>query len=113
MGGIFNTYFWADPDRQMIGILMTQVYPSDHLKLREEIKRLAYEAMAPGQAGRAIAGGIRPVRAVRPRRRGPRAGAVRRRQAAGLRHVATGCAARGATSAPTCRTSAASFSETC
>ena len=28
----------------MIGILMTQVYPSDHLKLREEFKRLAYEA---------------------------------------------------------------------
>ncbi len=46
-GGIFNTYFWADPERQMIGILMTQVYPSDHLKLREEFKRLAYGAIAP------------------------------------------------------------------
>ncbi len=46
-GGLFNTYFWADPDRQMIGILMTQLYPADHLKLREEFKRLAYEAIEP------------------------------------------------------------------
>ena len=44
-GGLFHTYFWADPDRQMIGILMTQIYPSDHLRLREEFKRLAYEAL--------------------------------------------------------------------
>ena len=50
-GGIFNTYFWADPERQMIGILMTQIYPSDHLKLPEELKRLAYEAMAGQGAG--------------------------------------------------------------
>jgi CubicO group peptidase (beta-lactamase class C family) len=44
-GGIFNTYFWADPERRVIGILMTQIYPSDHLKLREDFKRLTYEAM--------------------------------------------------------------------
>ncbi len=53
-GGIFNTYFWADPDRQMIGILMTQVYPSDHLKLREETKRLAYEALGVPQTKAAL-----------------------------------------------------------
>lgn len=48
-GGIFNTFFWADPERQMLGILMTQVYPSDHLPLRETFKRLTYEALAePG-----------------------------------------------------------------
>ena len=45
-GGIFNTYFWVDRERHLIGILMTQIYPSDHLKLREEFKRLSYEALA-------------------------------------------------------------------
>ncbi len=50
-GGIFNTYFWADPAQQMIGILMTQIYPADHLKLREDIKRLAYAAMVGQGAG--------------------------------------------------------------
>jgi putative heme-binding domain-containing protein len=49
-GGIFNTYFWADPERRMIGIVMTQIYPSDHLKLREEVKRLAYQALGVSQA---------------------------------------------------------------
>ena len=48
-GGIFNTYFWADPQRQMIGILMTQLYPSDHLKLREEFKRHVYEGLGGGK----------------------------------------------------------------
>ena len=48
-GGIFNTYFWADPERRVIGILMTQIYPSDHLKLREDFKRLTYEALMSRQ----------------------------------------------------------------
>jgi putative heme-binding domain-containing protein len=45
-GGIFDTYFWVDPTREMAGILMTQLYPSDHLRLREEFKRLTYEALS-------------------------------------------------------------------
>ncbi len=44
-GGIYYTYFWVDPQRELIGILMTQIYPSDHLKLHEEFKRLTYEAL--------------------------------------------------------------------
>jgi CubicO group peptidase (beta-lactamase class C family) len=44
-GGFFYTYFWADPRRELIGIMMTQLYPSDHLKLREEFKRLTYAAL--------------------------------------------------------------------
>jgi CubicO group peptidase (beta-lactamase class C family) len=44
-GGIFNTFFWVDPKKELIGIMMTQVYPSNHLKLRDEFKRLAYEAL--------------------------------------------------------------------
>lgn len=44
-GGIFNTYYWVDPQEEMIGILMTQVFPNDHLNIRQEFKRLAYEAL--------------------------------------------------------------------
>jgi CubicO group peptidase (beta-lactamase class C family) len=44
-GGLFYTYFWVDPQNDLIGILMTQVHPSDHLKLREEFKKLTYEAL--------------------------------------------------------------------
>jgi CubicO group peptidase (beta-lactamase class C family) len=45
-GGIFNTAFWVDPERKLIAVLMTQIYPSNHLKLREEFQRLVYEALA-------------------------------------------------------------------
>ena len=45
-GGIFNTYFWADPEKEIVGILLTQLYPYDHLTLREDFKRLTYDALA-------------------------------------------------------------------
>jgi CubicO group peptidase (beta-lactamase class C family) len=44
-GGIYNTYFWVDPHKQLIGILMTQIYPSNHLTLRRDFQKLAYEAL--------------------------------------------------------------------
>ena len=44
-GGVFNTYFWVDPQEELIGVLMTQVYPYNHLDVRSEFKRLAYEAI--------------------------------------------------------------------
>jgi CubicO group peptidase (beta-lactamase class C family) len=44
-GGIFYTYFWVDPRKELIGVMMTQVFPSDHLKLRENFAKLAYEAL--------------------------------------------------------------------
>ena len=44
-GGFFYTYFWVDPKNDLIGILFTQTYPSGDLKLREEFKRLTYEAL--------------------------------------------------------------------
>jgi CubicO group peptidase (beta-lactamase class C family) len=44
-GGIFNTFFWVDPKNDVIGILMTQIYPSTHLKLRDDFLRLTYEAL--------------------------------------------------------------------
>jgi CubicO group peptidase (beta-lactamase class C family) len=45
-GGIFYTVFWVDPKKEAIGLLMTQVYPSNQLHLREDFQRLAYEALA-------------------------------------------------------------------
>lgn len=44
-GGIFNTYYWVDPQEQFVGVLMTQVFPHDHLNTRDEFRRLAYEAI--------------------------------------------------------------------
>lgn len=46
-GGIFYTYFWADPKNELLGVMMTQVYPSGHTKLRDDFKRLVYEALQP------------------------------------------------------------------
>jgi CubicO group peptidase (beta-lactamase class C family) len=45
-GGIFNTYFWADPKKEVVGVLMTQLFPNDHLTIREDFKRLTYEALS-------------------------------------------------------------------
>ncbi len=44
-GGIFNTYYWVDPEEEMVGVLMTQLFPFFHLDIREQFKRLAYEAV--------------------------------------------------------------------
>jgi CubicO group peptidase (beta-lactamase class C family) len=44
-GGIFNTYFWADPKERLIGMMMTQLYPSGHLTLAADFKKLAYAAL--------------------------------------------------------------------
>ncbi len=44
-GGIFNTVFWVDPQQELVGILMTQLYPFDHLSVREDFKRLMYAAI--------------------------------------------------------------------
>jgi CubicO group peptidase (beta-lactamase class C family) len=46
-GGAYYTDFWVDPKHEVIGIMMTQVYPSNHLKLREEFHRLVNEAIQP------------------------------------------------------------------
>jgi CubicO group peptidase (beta-lactamase class C family) len=45
-GGFFNTLFFVDPEKKMVAVLLTQLYPSNHLKLRDEFKRLVYEALA-------------------------------------------------------------------
>jgi putative heme-binding domain-containing protein len=44
-GGIFNTYFWVDPQEQLVGVLMTQVFPNDHLTVRDDFRKLVYAAI--------------------------------------------------------------------
>jgi CubicO group peptidase (beta-lactamase class C family) len=46
-GGIFGTYFFVDPRERLVGVLMMQVHPNDHLTLREDFQRLVYEASKP------------------------------------------------------------------
>jgi CubicO group peptidase (beta-lactamase class C family) len=46
-GGIFHTYFLVDPEKELILIFMTQIYPFDHLTLHADFKRLAYAALQP------------------------------------------------------------------
>lgn len=45
-GGLFNTYYWTDPQKDVIGILMTQIYPYNHLTLRQDFKKKVYEVLS-------------------------------------------------------------------
>jgi CubicO group peptidase (beta-lactamase class C family) len=44
-GGIYHTHFWVDPQRELIGIVLTQIYPSDHLEIAQKFHRLVNEAV--------------------------------------------------------------------
>lgn len=44
-GGFFNTFFWVDPEEELIGILMTQIRPYRHLSLRQQFRALTYQAI--------------------------------------------------------------------
>ena len=44
-GGFFSTYFWADPRDDLVGVLFTQAYPGGDPSLREDFRRLTYEAI--------------------------------------------------------------------
>ena len=44
-GGIFNTYYWVDPQEELIGLVMTQIFPNDHLTIRENFKQQVYQAI--------------------------------------------------------------------
>ncbi|MEX2137950.1 MAG: serine hydrolase domain-containing protein [Pirellulales bacterium] len=46
-GGIYGTYFFSDPKEQLVGVLMMQVHPNDHITLRQDFQRLVYEAIKP------------------------------------------------------------------
>jgi CubicO group peptidase (beta-lactamase class C family) len=44
-GGFYSTSFWVDPEKKLVGVLMTQIFPSDHLTLHQDFKKLAYAAI--------------------------------------------------------------------
>ena len=44
-GGAYGTYFWIDPKEDMIGILMVQIRPYAHLKIRRQFQILANAAI--------------------------------------------------------------------
>jgi CubicO group peptidase (beta-lactamase class C family) len=45
-GGIFNTYFFVDPQKEVVAVLMTQLFPSNHLTIRPDFQNRVYEALA-------------------------------------------------------------------
>jgi len=44
-GGIFQTYFWVDPKKDLIGVLMVQLFAIGDIPLRQEFKKRAYECL--------------------------------------------------------------------
>ncbi len=44
-GGARSTYFWVDRSEELVGLLLTQVSPSDRYPLRAEIRILTYQAL--------------------------------------------------------------------
>jgi CubicO group peptidase (beta-lactamase class C family) len=44
-GGAFCTYFQVDPKEELIGVVMTQVRPYDHINIRQEFMALANQAI--------------------------------------------------------------------
>lgn len=44
-GGAASTYFWIDPQEDLIGVLMTQFYPSNAYRIRNEFHTLVYQAI--------------------------------------------------------------------
>jgi CubicO group peptidase (beta-lactamase class C family) len=44
-GGLFHTYFWVDPKKDLIGILMIQLFNIGDLPLRQEFKKRAYDCL--------------------------------------------------------------------
>lgn len=45
-GGAASTYFWIDPEEDLIAILMTQLYPSSTYPIRPQLQQLVYAAIA-------------------------------------------------------------------
>ncbi|MFZ3033961.1 MAG: serine hydrolase domain-containing protein, partial [Parvibaculum sp.] len=44
-GGAASTYFWIDPEEDIVAILMTQLYPSSTYPLRPQLGQLVYAAI--------------------------------------------------------------------
>jgi CubicO group peptidase (beta-lactamase class C family) len=58
-GGAFCTYFQVDPKEELIGVVMTQVRPYNHINIRQEFMALANQAIVDN----AKPGAMTPTRA--------------------------------------------------
>jgi CubicO group peptidase (beta-lactamase class C family) len=58
-GGAFCTYFQVDPKEELIGVVMTQVRPYNHINIRQEFMALANQAIVDS----AKPGAMTPTRA--------------------------------------------------
>lgn len=58
-GGAFCTYFQVDPKEELIGVMMTQVRPYNHINIRQEFMALANQAIVDN----AKPGAMTPTRA--------------------------------------------------
>ena len=45
-GGFYFTDYWVDPDEQLIGVFMAQLYPWDGLDAHDKFRVLSYQAIA-------------------------------------------------------------------
>ena len=44
-GGAFCTISWIDPEKELVGLLMTQVRPYNHINVRRDFQVLTYQAL--------------------------------------------------------------------
>ena len=55
-GGFFHTYAWADPNRQVAGVLMTQLHPNGGSTVWADFQNAAYDALNKSQPAKVSAG---------------------------------------------------------
>jgi CubicO group peptidase (beta-lactamase class C family) len=48
-GGIYHTFFWVDPERELVGVLMTQLYPWGDSTLWADFQKSVYAALGNAQ----------------------------------------------------------------
>lgn len=45
-GGAFNTHYWADPKEDLVALIFTNIYQTQHWNIGEKFKVLTYQAIA-------------------------------------------------------------------
>lgn len=44
-GGFYNTYFWVDPQKKVVAVVMTQLYPNEHVGMQDTFSKKTYAAL--------------------------------------------------------------------
>ena len=68
-GGMYHTFFWVDPARELVALVMTQIYPWGESTLWPDFQKAVYEAIGPALLQPAC----RAAPDLRPRRQPPAA----------------------------------------